>query len=62
MANELGRLTGGCNLDRSIDGLIREAGFEICQLEQSYAKGLKPFSYIYSGYTRSLSDLAPTNS
>lgn len=43
------RFTGGCNLNRTMDGLIQVAGFTIVQLETAYAKGLRPMSYIYSG-------------
>ena len=46
------RIAGGCNLDRRIDRMIRDGGFVIRDLEQSYAKGPKPFSYVYSGYAR----------
>ncbi len=43
------RFTGGCNLNRKIDQLIRAAGFQIANLETEYAKGPRPMSYIYSG-------------
>lgn len=43
------RFTGGCNLNRKIDQLIRAAGFQIANLETDYAKGPRPMSYIYSG-------------
>lgn len=43
------RLTGGCNLNRKMDQLIRAAGFLITELETEYAKGPRPMSYIYSG-------------
>lgn len=43
------RFTGGCNLNRKMDELIRAAGFTIVQLDTEYAKGLRPMSYIYSG-------------
>lgn len=46
------RVAGGCNLDRRIDHLIREAGFEILELENEYAKGPRPFSYTYRGRAR----------
>lgn len=42
-------VAGGCHLDRSIDSLIRQAGFEIVDLKNEYAKGPRPFSYIYCG-------------
>lgn len=43
------KLTGGCNLNRKLDDLIRVAGFTIVHLDTAYAKGLRPMSYIYSG-------------
>lgn len=43
------RITGGCNLNRKMDELIRTSGFRIVQLDMAYAKGLRPMSYIYSG-------------
>ncbi|HJQ61792.1 MAG TPA: class I SAM-dependent methyltransferase [Burkholderiales bacterium] len=43
------KFTGGCNLNRKLDDLIRVAGFTIAHLETAYAKGLRPMSYIYSG-------------
>ncbi len=46
------RCAGGCNLDRRIDWLIREAGFEMLDLENEYAKGPRPLSYIYCGRGR----------
>ncbi len=46
------RCSGGCNLDRKIDRLIREAGFEILELENEYAKGPRPFTYMYFGRAR----------
>lgn len=43
------RITGGCNLNRKMDELIRNSDFRIVQLDMAYAKGLRPMSYIYSG-------------
>jgi len=44
-----GRFTGGCNLNRKMDELIRTAGFTITDIETEYAKGPRPMSYVYSG-------------
>ncbi|MBI4196028.1 MAG: class I SAM-dependent methyltransferase [Betaproteobacteria bacterium] len=44
-----GKVTGGCNLNRKMDELIRAAGFRIVELDLGYANGLRPMSYIYSG-------------
>jgi ubiquinone/menaquinone biosynthesis C-methylase UbiE len=46
------RVAGGCNLDRRIDQLIREAGFDIADLHSEYLKGPRPFTYTYSGHAR----------
>ncbi|MGH8725514.1 MAG: class I SAM-dependent methyltransferase [Burkholderiales bacterium] len=46
------RIAGGCNLDRRIDRLIRDAGFEVVDLENEYLKGPRPFTYTYSGRAR----------
>ena len=46
------RIAGGCNIDRPIDRFIREAGFEILQLDNEYVKGPRPFTYTYSGSAR----------
>lgn len=46
------KLTGGCNLDRKMDQLIRTAGFALAGLKTEYAEGPRPFSYTYSGQAR----------
>jgi len=46
------RIAGGCNLNRPIDRLVREAGFEISVTDNDWLKGpnvLKPWSYLYKG-------------
>ena len=43
------RLAGGCNLDRRIDALIITAGFEITDITREYARGPRPFAFVYSG-------------
>jgi ubiquinone/menaquinone biosynthesis C-methylase UbiE len=40
---------GGCNLNRRIDRLVTEAGFETTVLENFYMKGPKFTSYMYEG-------------
>jgi SAM-dependent methyltransferase len=45
-------LCGGCHLDRPIDALVREAGFEITELEHDQMPGPKcmlPWGYLYQG-------------
>ena len=43
------RVAGGCNLDRRIDALLAEAGFEIDEIAREYADGPRPLSFIYFG-------------
>jgi len=43
------KLTGGCNLNRKMDQLIRTAGFDLAGLKTEYAEGPRPLSYMYSG-------------
>jgi ubiquinone/menaquinone biosynthesis C-methylase UbiE len=47
------RVAGGCHLDRRIDRLIREAGFDIAEMTNEYLKGPRPITYTYSGQARS---------
>jgi ubiquinone/menaquinone biosynthesis C-methylase UbiE len=42
-------LFGGCHLNRSIDELVRRAGFEIEQMDTFYLSGPKPLGYMYEG-------------
>ncbi len=46
------RVAGGCNLDRQIDRLIGESGFQMSAVERGYGSGPKPFSYLYRGVAR----------
>lgn len=46
------RITGGCNLNRSIATLMADAGFNVVNLQREYAKGFRPMSYIYFGNAR----------
>jgi ubiquinone/menaquinone biosynthesis C-methylase UbiE len=49
------RLAGGCHLDRPIDALVREAGFEITELAHDQMPGPKfmlPWGYLYEGVAR----------
>jgi ubiquinone/menaquinone biosynthesis C-methylase UbiE len=48
--NPLQRLwAGGCNLNRPIDRLVEEGGFEMAHLENFYVKGPRATSYMYEG-------------
>ena len=45
-------LAAGCNLDRPIDRLVREAGFQIQELRNAWFRGpppSKPWGYLYEG-------------
>lgn len=50
------RLADGCHLTRDIPQLIAAAGFEIEQIEQSYAKGPRPWTWFTTGVA-----IAPTH-
>jgi ubiquinone/menaquinone biosynthesis C-methylase UbiE len=43
------RLAGGCQLDRPIDELIRDAGFTLAAIERGYESGPRLLSYTYRG-------------
>lgn len=43
------RVAGGCHLNRPIDTLIEEAGFNPLTLDRRYASGPKPMAYLYKG-------------
>ncbi|TAN08904.1 MAG: class I SAM-dependent methyltransferase [Burkholderiaceae bacterium] len=46
------KFAGGCHLDRPIRALIERAGFDLPQVETSYMKGPRPFTYFYEGRGR----------
>jgi ubiquinone/menaquinone biosynthesis C-methylase UbiE len=49
------RLAGGCHLDRPIEALVREAGFDIDELEHDHMPGpafMLPWGYLYEGVAR----------
>ena len=43
------RVFGGCHLNRPIDALLERAGLVVSPLETFYAKGPKPFGYLFEG-------------
>jgi ubiquinone/menaquinone biosynthesis C-methylase UbiE len=43
------RVFGGCHLNRSIDQLLERAGLVVSPLDTFYAKGPKPFGYLFEG-------------
>jgi ubiquinone/menaquinone biosynthesis C-methylase UbiE len=46
------RIGGGCHLNRKIDDLIADAGFNITQIDRGYSRGPKPMTYLYKGVAR----------
>lgn len=42
-------IAGGCHLNRPIAGLIEGAGFRMSDLHCGYAKGPRPFTFMYEG-------------
>jgi len=43
------RIGGGCHLNRRIDEMIKQAGFQIPELTTSYIPGPRPLTYTYQG-------------
>ena len=43
------RIAGGCHLNRPIDELVLNSGLELTRLENYYAKGPRPFGYMFEG-------------
>jgi len=48
------RITGGCHLNRRIDELVMEAGFQISDLKTCYVAGPRPMTYTYQGIAQHL--------
>jgi ubiquinone/menaquinone biosynthesis C-methylase UbiE len=46
------RAAGGCHLNRKIDALLEEAGFEIVELRSRYLPGPRTLTYTYQGLAR----------
>ena len=42
-------VAGGCHLNRPIDRLVEQAGFELTKLDTFYVKGPKPSNYMFEG-------------
>jgi SAM-dependent methyltransferase len=55
------RFAGGCELDRDHTGAIRDAGFEVEQMETYYGNGHgpRPWSHLYRGVARKPSRAVP---
>ena len=43
------RMFGGCHLNRPIDRLLVDAGFEVARLRNHYVSGPKAFGYMFEG-------------
>jgi SAM-dependent methyltransferase len=43
------RVAGGCHLNRPIDQLVVNSGLKLTRLENYYAKGPRPFGYMFEG-------------
>ena len=46
------RIGGGCHLNRAIQVLIEDAGFQFDRLETSYIHGPNPLTFMYEGSAR----------
>ncbi len=46
------KLAGGCNLNREIDRLVTDAGFDFVELNHDYVPGPKIASYMYWGVAK----------
>jgi ubiquinone/menaquinone biosynthesis C-methylase UbiE len=49
---------GGCHLDRPIDTLITDAGFELVRLENRYMQGPRVYGYTFEGVAAAPRDAA----
>jgi ubiquinone/menaquinone biosynthesis C-methylase UbiE len=47
------RIGGGCHLNRAIQMLIEDAGFQFERLETGYMRGPNPLTFMYEGSARS---------
>jgi ubiquinone/menaquinone biosynthesis C-methylase UbiE len=46
------RFTGGCQLNRKMDDLVRDAGFTISELRAEYVPGPRTLAFMYEGRAR----------
>ena len=46
------RIGGGCHLNRAIQNLIEDAGFQFDRFETGYMHGPKPLAFMYEGNAR----------
>ena len=45
-------IAGGCHLNRRIDGMVGEAGFQLRRMQTGYLPGPKPMTFMYEGCAR----------
>lgn len=45
-------LSGGCHLNRPIDRLLAQGGFQVAEMERGYGTGPRTTSYLYRGIAR----------
>ena len=48
------QIAGGCHLNRPIETLVRDSGFQVETLEAAYARGPKLLTYFYTGSARAM--------
>jgi ubiquinone/menaquinone biosynthesis C-methylase UbiE len=46
------RIGGGCHLNRAVQSLIEDAGFQFDRFEVGYMRGPKPLAFMYEGTAR----------
>lgn len=46
------RISGGCHLNRPIDRLLEQGGFQVAEMERGYGTGPRTTSYLYRGIAR----------
>jgi ubiquinone/menaquinone biosynthesis C-methylase UbiE len=46
------RIAGGCHLNRPIDRLLDQGGFQVTELDRGYTSGWRAASYLYRGLAR----------
>lgn len=46
------RIAGGCHINRPVDRLLEQGGFQITELDRGYTSGWRAASYLYRGLAR----------
>jgi ubiquinone/menaquinone biosynthesis C-methylase UbiE len=50
------RLAGGCHLDRQVNTILNEAGYDLVESEAGYLRGPRPLMFTYRGLARPRAD------